>query len=60
MPWKGTYIAEVSVNERTAGERPGAHGADKYDGVNYVTSVTYVKHDGVEPLPAAPVASPHK
>ena len=24
MPWKGIYVAEVSFNDRTAGERAGA------------------------------------
>ena len=41
MPWKGTYVAEVSFNDRTAGERAGANGAEKYDGVSYATTVTY-------------------
>lgn len=60
MPWKGTYVAEVSVNDRTAGERPGANGPEKFEGVSYVTTLTYVKADGMEPLPAPPAATPAK
>jgi len=60
LPWKGTYVAEVSLNERTPGERPGANGPEKYDGVSYVTTVTYVHADGLAPLPAGPAAAPSK
>ena len=58
MPWKGTYVAEVHHNDQTPGERMGAKGAERYTAVNYVTSVTYIKADGVEPLPAPPAATP--
>lgn len=58
MPWKGTYVAEVSHNDRTPGERAGANGADKYDVVNYVTTLTYVKADGVAPIAAGAPAKP--
>lgn len=54
MPWKGVYVAEVSFNDRTAGER----GAEKYDGVSYATTVTYVNADGLAPVPAGPPATP--
>ncbi|MBX3665002.1 MAG: cobalt ABC transporter substrate-binding protein [Burkholderiales bacterium] len=60
MPWSGTYVAEVSVNERSPGERPGANGPEKFDGVSYVTTVTYVKSDGMAPIPAGPAATPGK
>ncbi|UYG53926.1 DUF4198 domain-containing protein [Comamonas endophytica] len=60
MPWKGTYVAEVSVNDATAGERAGAGGTEKFDAVSYVTSLTYVKPDGVEPIPAPPAAAPNQ
>ena len=56
MPWQGTYVAEASHTDRTPGER----GADKYDGVSYVTTLTYVKADGVAPIPAGPAATPNK
>lgn len=60
MPWKGTYVAEASHNDRTGGERAGAAGAEKYDAVSYVTTLTYVKADGVAPIPAGPAAKPNK
>lgn len=60
MPWKGAYVAEVSVNERNPGERPGVNGPEKFDGVSYVTTLIYIKSDGVEPIPAGPVATPGK
>jgi uncharacterized GH25 family protein len=58
LPWKGTYVAEVSFNDRTAGERAGANGVEKYDGVSYATTVTYVNANGLSPLPAGPAATP--
>ena len=60
MPWKGTYVAEVSFNDRSAGERAGANGAEKYDAVSYATAVTYVNASGLAPLPPAPLATPGK
>jgi uncharacterized GH25 family protein len=60
MPWAGTYVAEVSFNDRAAGERAGANGPEKYDAVSYATAVTYVKADGIAPLPAAGPATPGK
>ncbi len=60
LPWKGQYVAEVAHNDKTAGERQGPKGAEKYDAVNYVTSLTMVKADGVEPIAAGPAATPNK
>jgi hypothetical protein len=60
MPWKGTYVAEVSVNERSPGERQGGNGPEKFDGVSYVTTLTYVQADGLTPIPAGPAATPGK
>jgi len=60
MPWKGTYVAEVSLNDRDAGERTGANGAEKFEGTSYVTTLTYVKPDGVAAIPAGPAATPNK
>jgi uncharacterized GH25 family protein len=54
MPWQGVYVAEVSVNDRNVGERTG----EKYDAVSYATTLTYVKADGLPPLPAGPAATP--
>ncbi|ETR76964.1 cobalt ABC transporter substrate-binding protein [Afipia sp. P52-10] len=60
MPWQGVYVAEVSLNDRNAGERAGANGAEKYDAVSYATTTTYVKASGLAPLPAGPAATPAK
>jgi len=60
MPWQGQYVAEISHIERAPGERPGANGPEKYDGINHVTTLTYVKPDGVAPIPAGPAAAPQK
>jgi uncharacterized GH25 family protein len=54
MPWRGVYVAEVSVNDRSPGER----GGEKYDAVSYATTVTYLKADGLAPIPAGPPATP--
>jgi uncharacterized GH25 family protein len=56
MPWRGTYVAEVSFNDRSPGER----GAEKYDGVSYATTVTFVNAKGLAPIPAGPPATPGK
>lgn len=56
MPWKGIYVAEVSFNDRNAGERAG----EKYDAVSYSTTVTYVNANGLTPIPAGPPATPGK
>ncbi len=60
MPWKGMYVAELSHSDPSGGERQGVNGVEKYTAASYVTSVTYVKGDGIEPLPAGPVAKPNK
>ena len=60
MPWKGTYVAEVSFNDRSPGERTGTNGAEKYDGVSYVTTATFVHAKGLAPIPAGPPATPGK
>ncbi|WP_420135365.1 cobalt ABC transporter substrate-binding protein [Rhodopseudomonas sp.] len=54
MPWKGTYVAEVSHNDRTPGERAG----EKYDAVSYATTVTFLQAEGLPPIPAGPAAKP--
>ncbi|MBI5130435.1 MAG: cobalt ABC transporter substrate-binding protein [Rhodopseudomonas palustris] len=58
MPWQGVYVAEVSFTDRTPGERAGASGAEKYDAVVYGTTLTYLKADGLAPIPAGPAAAP--
>lgn len=56
MPWAGAYVAEVSHDDRSGGERKG----EKYDVVYYVTTLTYDKPDGIEPVPAGPASTPNK
>ena len=46
--------------DRTPGERPAANGPEHYDAIGYVSTLTFVKPDGVAPLPAAPVRPPNK
>ncbi|NEW91285.1 DUF4198 domain-containing protein [Rhodopseudomonas sp. BR0M22] len=58
MPWQGVYVAEVSHNDKTAGERAGPNGTEPYDAVSYATTVTYEKADGLPPLPPGPPATP--
>lgn len=60
LPWKGSYVAEVSLNDRSAGERTGANGLEKYDGVSYVTTTSYVHAKGLAPIPAGAAAAPGK
>ncbi|MDQ8730069.1 cobalt ABC transporter substrate-binding protein [Bradyrhizobium sp. LHD-71] len=60
MPWKGVYVAEVSFNDRSPGERTGTNGAEKYDAVSYATTVTYVNANGLTPIPAGPPKTPGK
>lgn len=56
MPWAGTYVAEVSHDDKAGGERQG----EKYDVVYYVTTLTYDKPDGIQPVPAGPASAPNK
>jgi hypothetical protein len=56
LPWRGTYVLEVHHNDMT----PGKRGEEAYDFANYVTSLTVVGKQGLEPLPALPAAAPHK
>lgn len=60
LPWKGQYVIEASHIDRNPGERAGASGAEKYDGINYVTTLSFVKADGAAPFPAGPAAAPAK
>ena len=54
LPWQGQYVMSVSHADRTPGERDG----EKYDGVNYATTLTLVQPAGVVPIPAGPAAQP--
>jgi uncharacterized GH25 family protein len=60
MPWKGTYVAEVSFNDHSPGERATANGAETYDAVSYSTTVTYVNANGLPAIPAGAPLAPGK
>ncbi|MDR0702032.1 MAG: DUF4198 domain-containing protein [Azoarcus sp.] len=55
LPWKGQYVLEVSHVERTPGERKG----EKYDSINYATTLTLVRPTGAAPVPAGLAAKPN-
>ncbi len=55
LPWRGTYVFEVQHTDND----PGKRGDEAYDFANYVTSLTVVQPQGIEPLPAAAPAKPH-
>lgn len=55
LPWRGPYVFEVQHADGT----PGKRGEEAYDSASYVTSLTVVQPQGVEPLPAPPPAKPH-
>ncbi|RZJ26508.1 MAG: DUF4198 domain-containing protein [Haliea sp.] len=56
LPWSGTYVLEMSHNDRNAGERAG----EKYDRASYVTSLTINQPGGLKALPAPAAAAPSK
>ncbi|WZB64904.1 hypothetical protein WJ971_18360 [Achromobacter xylosoxidans] len=60
LPWKAQYVLRTMHIDKTPGERQGAKGAEPYDAVGYVATLTFVKPDGVMPLPAGPVVPPNK
>lgn len=55
LPWRGIYAFEVHHDDANAGKR----GDQAYDFANYVTTLTVVQPQGIEPLPAPPPAKPH-
>lgn len=55
LPWRGLYVFEV----QHADNDPGRRGEEAYDSASYVTSLTVVQPQGIEPLPAPPPAKPH-
>jgi Domain of unknown function (DUF4198) len=55
LPWRGPYVFEVQHTDRT----PGKRGEETYDQASFVTSLTVVQPQGLEPLPAPPPAKPH-
>ncbi|MDR2689379.1 MAG: DUF4198 domain-containing protein [Azoarcus sp.] len=55
LPWQGQYVLSVSHADRTPGERDG----ERYDGINYATTLTLVQPNGIAPFPAVPAAKPN-
>ncbi|MDR0441018.1 MAG: DUF4198 domain-containing protein [Candidatus Accumulibacter sp.] len=55
LPWQGQYVVEASHVDRAPGERRG----EKYNGINYVTTLTLVRPTGIAPLPAPPAMKPN-
>ena len=55
LPWRGPYVFEVHHDDNT----PGKRGEQAYDFANYVTTLTVVQPQGIEPLPASPPAKPY-
>ncbi|WYX18120.1 cobalt ABC transporter substrate-binding protein [Achromobacter xylosoxidans] len=58
--WKAQYVLRAMHIDKTPGERQGASGPEPYDAIGYVATLTFVKPDGVTPLPAGPVRPPNK
>jgi uncharacterized GH25 family protein len=52
LPWQGQYVLSASYTERAPGERDG----EKYDAINYATTLTLIQPAGVAPFPAPPAA----
>jgi uncharacterized GH25 family protein len=55
LPWRGPYVFEVHHDDNNAGKR----GDQAYDFANYVTTLTVMQPQGIEPLPAPSPAKPH-
>ncbi|WP_395711113.1 DUF4198 domain-containing protein [Reyranella sp.] len=55
LPWRGIYVIEVQYADKT----PGKQGEDAYDVANYVTTLTVMQPQGLDPLPAPPPAKPN-
>ena len=56
LPWKGTYVVEVSYSDKT----PGSRGGEAYDIANYATTLTLTQPAGIEPPPPPPAKAPNK
>ncbi|WP_289295223.1 DUF4198 domain-containing protein [uncultured Reyranella sp.] len=56
LPWKGTYAIEVAVADGT----PGTHGSQPYDGMRFVTMLTFKVAEGLVAPPRPPVVTPKR
>ena len=57
MPWRSTYVLELSHRDNTGGERAGG---DKWDRGSFVTSLTVMQPRGLPALPTPAAAPPNK
>ena len=55
FPWRSVYALEVAHADRTPGTRAGR----AYDVVNFVTTLSLARADGLEPPPPPPAAKPN-
>ncbi|WP_395057752.1 DUF4198 domain-containing protein [Polaromonas sp.] len=60
MPWRGTYVLEMSHSDKNGGERTAAGGPETYDRASYVTSLTLMQPAGIAALPSPAPAAPNK
>ena len=56
LPWKGTYQVEVTLMDGT----PGVHGKEAYDGMRFVTTLTFKVATGLEAPPRPTVTTPKR
>ena len=56
LPWKGTYVIEVTVMDAT----PGVHGSEPYDTMRFVTTLAFRAPAGLEAPPRPPVTTPKR
>ena len=56
LPWKGTYAVEVSLADNT----PGTHGTAPYDGMRFVTTLTFRVPEGLAGPARPPVVTPKR
>ncbi len=56
LPWKGTYQVEVSVMDATS----GVHGTEAYDGMRFVTTLTFTIATGLAAPARPPVTTPKR
>lgn len=57
LPWSGTYVLEMSHRDATPGQRADG---ESWDRASYVTSLTVMQADGLQPLPAPAPATPNR
>lgn len=55
FPWRGAYAIEVAHADRTPGIRDGK----TFEATNFVTTLSLVRADGLEPPPPPPAAKPN-